>query len=744
MSRFSCLRILLPTLLLAWLAPVTSSAQGMYGYAVNLLNLDPNGPLMGTLSLDGATRSTPFVPYGSWGQSDAIWSDNNGVADGVLVDTNGAHHSFFTSNPNGSYLIALPGDNISLYDEGRGILNATDRVQNVTHSELNGATVDMKINSHRHTLYPNGLQFSDYFGITMDQKEWWILRRTSNYMEIDVYLHHVGDSIMVGSGSQAFGKYAARANLQNDSARVRFVNTSSNSSLILEIDDLADHAVDPLAVSPVQAVPGIEHSVRIRNGSDAIIDTVLAFRPYGFYDLVLLTDGDNRLMLKVDERIRDAFVPNVVPAYSTRADSTHPYWDGEFRLVFEPVKEGENNRYRLVDRYLRQEYDHEIHDVFSVHRGFDNTQEGDGPYFELLDDRQSRIARFDMGSDLTGNRVFVLRQGDGTPALYSYDEFLREGQQLKIHTTVPKESLPIGAQMWKFAERIDSVVLSIPSLSILDTVRQRVVENPVAFNVEPDAAFEILDMSAQVQEEGVLSAPAGGAALLLVDDEPEGGLRSYVHAVGDGKRVNHVTCVNFTEGLGALFVYEDNVVNQRVLDSIPEGKGLSFSAADGDTLYFQIRTAAGDTLFRSRVSSVYNEDLWVFDGGRHLGEVRRYGAGWMAQSRGLGVGYQTILKETGGVRENALLLPLSISPNPVGDAFDVRFPAFTSDNAVRTIAVVNVEGETVESIYVGKLNRSNSSIRIACAEYPAGTYFLQAIDGSGGIVGVAKFVVASK
>ena len=100
---------------------------------------------------------------------------------------------------------------------------------------------------------------------------------------------------------------------------------------------------------------------------------------------------------------------------------------------------------------------------------------------------------------------------------------------------------------------------------------------------------------------------------------------------------------------------------------------------------------------------------------------------------GSSISYHLFIEETSSVESYENTNKMTLSPNPASDVSILTLEL--EQNSSVDVAIYNMLGQTMESLFAGQMNSGRNEIAINVSNYPAGIYFVKAIvDGESPIV----------
>lgn len=710
----------LPALLLfaALMAPTDRLCAQQYVYDIKLLNLDyESGPLSAWMQVGDIGTGTAPVPFGEFRISGSVSTDSPESAVGVIRDSTGREHSTFTGSDLGNYVVAIPnGRNVTANSKFHtlGMFNLTSIARKMTLAELNGPTFTASVGAFSSAPYPKQWRPNLLAGFTPGDGTWWVVYRVNTHTAFDLLLHTIADTLVVGVEGDVFGKLGTKVDPSMDSSKIRLVNTSRLHDVSLEVVDWRTDTISPFVASAGQVVPFGDRQVIVRRGSDVLIDTVLTIRPYGYYDLVVLQADSERPDLRVDERLVDRVAARIFPA-AAQSDGTTPYWKIDARTIKQEAGIHAKTRVVFLDSTLGE-----------INRDFITRLR----YLEVHDEFQSRIARYRLPSPSPFQKTYLITEADGETVLYWYDEFASGDQSLSEIDAIPLSTLSLTAGFWNFATRLDSMILSLPLLQIHDTVASMTSRLLGKEFVPVGTDFAVMSGTGEWESTGLLDGPGGGNTFLLADDEPTGGIRTVVLGTPHGRAPGELRLVNFTEGIGSLYLYRSSFGTDGIADSIPEGelRVLEITTSFKDTIV--VVTPSGDTLGIYRKDARDWSSNFVYDGNHADGVVWRYDI----NDRTFGVlnGTRFELAGTGAVSGPGTRASFSLRPVPGADWVTVDFSGLKRE-AEYVLTVVDVLGSVVLERTILPGSSLGKSVGVDCSSLPVGTYYFLLSDQEGSL-----------
>ena len=692
--------------LLLTLSPAPLDAQEFL-YTVTLLNLDDqSGPLNAGLIVGQNSTGTPYTPFGEIRRSHDIYTDTYESATGDIEDSTGREHSRFSASAFANYVIALPNRrNVAVNSQfhNLGMFNLTSTTRKMTLAELNGPSLTTSVSPFSAAQYPKDWRPQNFAGFTPGDGTWWVVRRLKTHSAFDLFLHKIADTLVVGVEGDALGTFGTKVDHSIDSAMIRLVNTSRQSSLSLEVVDSRIDTVAPFVASGGKVIPFGEKQVIVRRGDEILFDTTMIVRPYGFYDLVVLQADSENPGIRIDERLVDRVAARIFPDRA-QPDGTTPYWKVDVRVVKQQTGMHAETRVVFLDSTLG-----EIKTALWSLR-----------YLDVYDEFRSRLARYQLPGPTPFQKTYLVTEAEGEVALYWYDEFAPDDRSLSELETLPLSTLSLSAGVWNFVKRSDSLTLHLPALQMRDTVGS-MVAHFLGREIVPRGTDFILRSSAGGWERtGLLDGPGGGNTFILADDDPAGGIRTVVLGTDHGRAPGALGFVNFTEGLGPLYLYRSSIGTGRVTDSIPEGQSLVLDINTDEKDTVVVTVSAGDTLGTYSRNARDQSWYFVYDGHRDDGVIRRYSI--HDQTFGSLRGTDFDLRGISGVARSGERTTFSLRPIPGADRITMELTDAGRESEY-LLTVVDLLGRVVLQRTLVPSHSTEGSISVDCSALPVGTYY---------------------
>ena len=641
--------------------PSLLHAQAFFG--TNHLNLDseagplllrasfPNGEQLGTSSAEfGGIASgnvlSDQAPNRTWvvDTSGDTYAEGFSLFGGVTQVVTYGGGKVFTFPGFGPFLVSTWGSDLPLKFRG-----------------MNGPSAELTIRRTDYRELDDSWMYNYYTAIGLGDT-WWVLRSGDL-----PFITQAGDSLLIGQLHKAWG---IRTDRSTDSGAFRLVNLTTQAdggALSLEVEFGGTITCEPLETSGILpvALGNLPYELQIRMGGRVLLDTAVIPYPHMLVDIIVAPDGQGGESIRFVERL------------TSKIGRAFPrYWADAFQLVVFPSGELAGGTVRIADT------EGEVRDVrgglsdveyFGVNlpvrrHTYDNVT--------VLDDGDRFRIRFDYrewGRDSA--TYMMLDRGTGIE-LYSYDEFDEMPQSLRRESLDFNPSgIPWKVGVASFAFAYDSLDVQVEGLA--DPIGTAPGWNSMHYGpiTGSDIPYDVVEAPGsgisgstpgEIVGSGVITGSPASFSMVLLDDDPQGGVRSLSYDVLPGTSSARLRLVNFADGYGPIGLTVKGNPFGWMLPPVTEGESEVVVIPIGTAVEYTVRNVEGDSLTSVVTSNGGSDNTFVIDGGAAEGELRVFGLSQLVPSSRYRM---TVLRRvslsTGAVSDEADAGIYRVAPNPM-------------------------------------------------------------------------------
>lgn len=601
-------------------------------YSIALLNLDPDavGPLFAEARFENGARTyTSQVKYGELSEMSIMAHSDQPPTETYIMDT--ARNKRVTGlyiNPHFTYIVTYgpgPGSTFTLSASsmGEGVVSTHTASLAATFHGMNSGTGTMSILPRTHTRFSDAVEdarIGDYGTLSLKDGTWWVLM---GIRLTRLFVSRADDTLAIGQAGylKTPTAWALKVDPIRDSGRIRVVNATSTDQLRLLVDGVDRSSCGALATSAsVVATTGIRR-IQIVDGGTTLLDTTLVLYPHLSIDITIADDGNGGITSIVSERLINSIGKRITNGPIKR-DGKYLYWASTYRIVAMPTGSLRNGRIEVRDTALAVADRLLLASTPAQREPF--AQQHHHRALDVVDGSGRLLQRYPLDPERFDSTVYLFVENDGAIAPYTYRPFDETPQQLRpMGQGQSPDDVPYHLRIASFVRRHEGIELHVAGSDNAPAVPSGWLSDTVGGYVGRDLPFSVVATGGGQLGSGTLPGSPGGTTMLLVDDDPSGGVRTISYAMNPLSTSRTIRLVNFTEGIGPLTVTYLDRTDSIVIPPVPEGSATEPIGVGTNSFVGIVRNASGDSLFILTTSShTSREATAVVDGSAEQKELR--------------------------------------------------------------------------------------------------------------------------